>query len=375
MKKALSLLLVLVMLLSLCACGNSNNQSTEPSDFSQNTTESTETSTDDTTENTEVSTDDTTEATQDPTEEAATAPAEDPTTAPSEENDTKPADTSKPTDTSTPTHTHSYSAATCTQPKKCSCGATEGNALGHTWVAATCTVPKTCSVCKATEGSAVGHKWTNATCFTPKTCSVCEATEGNAAGHSWNASTCTTPKTCAICKKTDGNKAEHIVKGTTCKMCGQVVAVDPKNFNAEVSYVCVGDAGPHISEYDGQTYNLFTLTYLENDNWCYSMGGYVQSSSPNADWPQINGICYAPTAEWNGQSSGLNGGWSYQIIGSQIIISAEVDNFEYDYGMGNKATITCQLLSDGTLKVVSISGFAIPQKTGIKIGTIFYPTT
>ena len=30
------------------------------------------------------------------------------------------------------THTHSYSDATCTEPAKCSCGATKGSALGHT---------------------------------------------------------------------------------------------------------------------------------------------------------------------------------------------------------------------------------------------------
>lgn len=44
--------------------------------------------------------------------------------------------TSKPsasTSTPTPTHTHSFSAATCTAPKACSCGATEGQALGHNY--------------------------------------------------------------------------------------------------------------------------------------------------------------------------------------------------------------------------------------------------
>lgn len=68
--------------------------------------------------------------------------------------------TTKPTTNSqTNTHKHSFSAATCTQPKKCSCGATEGSALGHKWVDATCTTLKTCSVCKATSGSALGHNY------------------------------------------------------------------------------------------------------------------------------------------------------------------------------------------------------------------------
>lgn len=39
----------------------------------------------------------------------------------------------------TPSHTHSFSAATCTEPKKCSCGATDGKALGHNFVNRACT--------------------------------------------------------------------------------------------------------------------------------------------------------------------------------------------------------------------------------------------
>lgn len=42
--------------------------------------------------------------------------------------------------TASQTHKHSYSAATCTEPKKCSCGATEGKALGHKYSNGTCTV-------------------------------------------------------------------------------------------------------------------------------------------------------------------------------------------------------------------------------------------
>lgn len=56
------------------------------------------------------------------------------------------------------THEHNFANATCTAPKTCECGATEGEALGHTWTEATCKAPKTCSVCKATEGSLGAHK-------------------------------------------------------------------------------------------------------------------------------------------------------------------------------------------------------------------------
>ncbi len=47
------------------------------------------------------------------------------------QNNSRPTASSEPTVSSQPSHTHSYSAATCTEPKKCSCGATGGPALGH----------------------------------------------------------------------------------------------------------------------------------------------------------------------------------------------------------------------------------------------------
>ena len=55
----------------------------------------------------------------------------------------------------TPAHTHTFADATCTTPKKCSCGATEGEALGHEWTTPDvdlCEVQSTCSRCGATDG-------------------------------------------------------------------------------------------------------------------------------------------------------------------------------------------------------------------------------
>lgn len=39
-----------------------------------------------------------------------------------------------------PTHTHKFSPATCTSPKKCVCGATEGAAQGHRYINGSCNV-------------------------------------------------------------------------------------------------------------------------------------------------------------------------------------------------------------------------------------------
>ncbi|MBQ2746507.1 MAG: hypothetical protein IJF35_02175 [Clostridia bacterium] len=56
----------------------------------------------------------------------------------------------------TPSHTHSFSAATCTEPKKCSCGATDGKALGHNFVNRTCT--RCLKVEETKEFTLVGNK-------------------------------------------------------------------------------------------------------------------------------------------------------------------------------------------------------------------------
>ena len=50
--------------------------------------------------------------------------------------ETEPSDSQS---SSTPVHTHSFSDATCTEPKKCSCGAVEGTALGHDYKDGVCT--------------------------------------------------------------------------------------------------------------------------------------------------------------------------------------------------------------------------------------------
>ncbi len=146
--------------------------------------------------------------------------------APDTDTDTPSVTDTQNNDNNEPEHTHSFSAPTCTSPKTCSCGVTEGNALGHTWADADCDTPKTCSVCGATEGEALGHTWADADCDTPKTCSVCGATEGEATGHTWADADCDTPKTCSVCGATEGEALGHTWADAdcdtpkTCSVCG-----------------------------------------------------------------------------------------------------------------------------------------------------------
>ena len=118
-------------------------------------------------------------------------------------------------------HQHTFSEATCTQPKTCECGETEGNPLEHKWGKATCKVLKTCSVCGVTEGEYAEHSWEKATCKAPKTCSVCGKTEGNALNHQWSAASCTRAATCALCGKTSGEPKGHTYYDGKCTSCGE----------------------------------------------------------------------------------------------------------------------------------------------------------
>ena len=154
-------------------------------------------------------------------------------------------------------HTHSYSSASCTSPRRCSCGATSGSSLGHSYGSATCTSAAKCSRCGATSGSSLGHSyfhsfeaahphrgytkcsrcgdwWYNgqttslsncctcqghsysaATCTTAAKCSRCGATS-SPLGHSLSTATCTSASKCSRCGVTSGSPLGHSYSSATC---------------------------------------------------------------------------------------------------------------------------------------------------------------
>ena len=183
-------------------------------------------------------------------------------------------------------HEHTWSDATCTEPKKCDCGATDGEALGHN------IANNECSGCGAkvvTVSEAVGledgtlvfieatvskitYKWSDSN----KNMSV-DITDGTttinayklatevgvgdviviygkvgsfndvkqiAAGATaeiktahvcseWNDATCDAPKTCKVCGATEGTKLDHIYgEGDTCTACGAAKPVAGANVTA-----------------------------------------------------------------------------------------------------------------------------------------------
>ncbi len=69
----------------------------------------------------------------------------------------KPAEPSKPTEPSKPAHTHTFADATCLEAKKCSCGATEGSALGHDYIDDKCS---RCGAIDSTYKALLSGVWT-----------------------------------------------------------------------------------------------------------------------------------------------------------------------------------------------------------------------
>ena len=124
MKKVISIILAVILILSVfIACVDPVESNTDKEKSTTNSTTTTE-------------------------ETTINSVSDDKSNVADEESTTKP---TEPATTSKTSHTHSYSAATCTKPKTCSCGATEGSAKGHQYSSGKCTV------CSATDPSYVAE--------------------------------------------------------------------------------------------------------------------------------------------------------------------------------------------------------------------------
>lgn len=100
-------------------------------------------------------------------------------------------------------HTHSYTIpATCTEPAKCSCGATNGSALGHDFAGNRQTCSR-CGVANPSYDAGHVHDFSiPATCEEGKKC-ACGATQGAALGHDFGTNNAN--RYCSRCGKENEN--------------------------------------------------------------------------------------------------------------------------------------------------------------------------
>lgn len=157
-------------------------------------------------------------------------------------------------------HEHSWTEASCTQPKTCSeCGATEGEALGHEWKEATCTEPKTCTRCGETEGAPLGHEWSEATCTEPKTCTRCGEKDGKPLGHLIDNWTTEKEATCSEPGKEKG----------VCSRCGETVEQEIKTLEHTPSDWIV--TVPATIDQDGKRIKKCTVCGKELESESFSL--------------------------------------------------------------------------------------------------------
>lgn len=223
-------------------------------------------------------------------------------------------DSGTSTDSNKPAHTHSFSAATCTEPKKCSCGATDGSALGH--------------------------KWTDATCKAPKTCSVCTATEGNVADHKWNDATCQAPKTCSVCNKTEGSTVDHIFDSEgKCKWCKHILPVslsrlENRTYRLIKPYSTEGHAAINILDI---SFNSNSGDYVSAEGWDYIESDNCSDNPCTHTKMVYSGKKYCPVAGWGAP-------YVKQISNNHIFLFGEgSDTYSFEL----------ELLSNNTLRIVS----------------------
>lgn len=180
-------------------------------------------------------------------------------------------------------HTHYYYDATCTSPAKCSCGATNGSALGHKYSG------KYCIRCNAKNPDYTESTQSNHTHYYSSSVTR-EATCGKegvrtykcSCGHSytesiskksyhnWEYATCTTPKKCKDCGVTEGTAKGHSYYSNGKCSCG---AVNPIVTNTLAKCSLTIPSLPKSVSYYGYNNKLYTtvsvtgITYeFECDN-------------------------------------------------------------------------------------------------------------
>ena len=177
--------------------------------------------------------------------------------------------------------------------------------------------------------------------------------------HVWTEATCQAPKTCSVCKLTEGSAIDHVQgENGKCKSCGQVFVVSMTNLTKRTYTL----TKMKKTEYEGSLIDCVTITEINLINNVivnsgdYLDGNYVRDDYADLDQDMIDElrIYYGGKDYWY-WTGGFSGSMEYQITNNQIVWKT------------SSRELTLELLSDGTLKVVSASGFG----WNISAGDIF----
>ncbi len=220
-------------------------------------------------------------------------------------------------------HTHRFSAATCTERAKCSCGVVDVNSkiLGHNYSNATCTRAKTCSRCGKEAGSPLSHKYVNGRCTycgklnsSNSGGSYSGSYSGGSSGggsysgsygggssggssstahtHSYSAATCTSPKKCS-CGVTSGNALGHNFVNGVCSRCN---ATNRVYLIESIDYLSCVDVHYDVDRYTDNAGNQYSGHYTFYDYDLLSSPEYIEIQT-NKQYSTFNGTIFLPYEE------------------------------------------------------------------------------
>lgn len=231
-------------------------------------------------------------------------------------------------------HTHTYSKATCTEPAKCFCGATEGRALGHSFTAATCTEPKKCKTCGVTEGLALRHRFSEATCTSASVCTKCGISIGIALGHDYSSATCTKPQICNRCGNIKGTALGHNFSDATCttpQICYRCEATA----DSALGHNFVNQKCTRCGKLD-RTYLIEDIDYLTKSSYTE----YTQDMMTDNQGTEYSGH-YTFYSTWNGSSIEFETKGKYKTFTGTAFLSYYDRAYNHD--------VRVKIYSDGKL--------------------------
>lgn len=187
------------------------------------------------------------------------------------------------------------------------------------------------------------HNFLQATCTAPKKCE-CGATEGTTLGHNWQEATCSSPQVCSVCKITQGTVGIHIIENGLCQFCKQPQVISPENLDISKAYIHFLEIDPFVFEetYYENVIMVDFITFGKDFNGDIGQRGLYSSnkyqSSDLTDSIKYNGNDYYYIG-----IGGVGIFTTYEIKDNDIIIRDFYNPTRY---------AIINLLSDRTIKVI-----------------------
>lgn len=229
----------------------------------------------------------------------------------------------------------------------------------HSWEAATCTTPKKCSICKQTSGSALGHRYTN-NCDTE--CNVCGA--NRTAPHNFIKTYSSDADShwyeCADCSNLKSEKQPHVydnAKDMQCNVC---------NYKREHIYDNACDTTCNKCGLTREPTHNYKIEHTTSEHWwqCADCGAKTSKEKHiyDNDCDKTCNVCNVTRSTTGHKYSNTSDRYCNNCNQERIVISKQPASVKV--AAGSKATIT-----------VTATGSGMNYQWQIKTGSSGWKTT